>query len=308
MHAVAADMESRTHNCSQRSNRFCHADRLRCLYWDGVRPTPMDIGSGQRFSCCTANRRALCLGCTFEPPPSLLSKMQEEFNLHELAIEDTNRGSQRPKLEEYGSTLFVVPHTVERHGNGSSTANCTSTAVSILCSRCGTVPRPAFGVRAELEREPAFLALDRAPRCMGLLTPSLIACFRGGCARRPTGLAGGHDFRRPHGPAGGGRIALYALKRDTMRAARGDAAGGGVRATAQPQASNFRDALRPYFRTCSTTSPGSTSRLDNLRDMENSATQTNLSLITWLKAKSPRSWRDGGGIDGAEYRRKPSTA
>ena len=48
--------------------------------------------------------------------------------------------------------------------------------------------------------------------------------------------------------------------------------------------------------------------LDNLRDMENSATQTNLSLITWPKAKSPRSWRMGRHIDGAEYHGEPSTA
>lgn len=37
-----------------------------------------------------------------------LQQMQQEFDLHELAIEDARRGHQRPKIEEYGSTLFVV--------------------------------------------------------------------------------------------------------------------------------------------------------------------------------------------------------
>jgi len=42
-----------------------------------------------------------------------LATMQEEFDLHELAIEDALHGHQRPKVEEYGDTLFAVLHTVE---------------------------------------------------------------------------------------------------------------------------------------------------------------------------------------------------
>jgi magnesium transporter len=39
--------------------------------------------------------------------------MQEEFGLHELAVEDARHGHQRPKIEEYGSTVFAVVHTLE---------------------------------------------------------------------------------------------------------------------------------------------------------------------------------------------------
>ena len=42
-----------------------------------------------------------------------LTTMQDEFGLHELAIEDARHGHQRPKVEEYGDTLFAVLHTVE---------------------------------------------------------------------------------------------------------------------------------------------------------------------------------------------------
>lgn len=45
--------------------------------------------------------------------PSELLEMQEEFNLHELAVEDAHHGHQRPKIEEYGNSLFAVVHTVE---------------------------------------------------------------------------------------------------------------------------------------------------------------------------------------------------
>lgn len=42
-----------------------------------------------------------------------LAKMQEEFNLHALAVEDAQRGHQRAKIEEYGDSLFTVVKTVE---------------------------------------------------------------------------------------------------------------------------------------------------------------------------------------------------
>ena len=48
-----------------------------------------------------------------DPDDSELASVEEEFQLHELAVEDARHGHQRPKLEEYGSSLFVVLHVVE---------------------------------------------------------------------------------------------------------------------------------------------------------------------------------------------------
>ena len=42
-----------------------------------------------------------------------MATMQGEFDLHPLAVEDSLHGHQRPKVEEYGDTLFAVVHTVE---------------------------------------------------------------------------------------------------------------------------------------------------------------------------------------------------
>lgn len=44
---------------------------------------------------------------------SLLLKIQEEFDLHELSIEDALNAHQRPKLENYGASLFMVVKTAE---------------------------------------------------------------------------------------------------------------------------------------------------------------------------------------------------
>jgi magnesium transporter len=46
-----------------------------------------------------------------EANKELLGKIQEEFGLHELAIEDACSAHQRPKIEEYGDSLFIVLHT-----------------------------------------------------------------------------------------------------------------------------------------------------------------------------------------------------
>src|SRR5215467_6704314 len=46
-----------------------------------------------------------------------LAEMQKEFDLHPLAVEDARHGHQRPKVEEYGSCLFVVIRTIEPDGD-----------------------------------------------------------------------------------------------------------------------------------------------------------------------------------------------
>ena len=48
-----------------------------------------------------------------DPTPGELEEMREEFGLHELAVEDARHGHQRPKIEEYGNSLFAVLQTVE---------------------------------------------------------------------------------------------------------------------------------------------------------------------------------------------------
>lgn len=42
-----------------------------------------------------------------------LAQMQHEFGLHELAVEDASHGHQRPKIEEYGESLFAVLHLID---------------------------------------------------------------------------------------------------------------------------------------------------------------------------------------------------
>ena len=48
-----------------------------------------------------------------EPDEPLLEKLQGEFGLHDLAIEDAHTAHQRTKIETYGDSLFLVVQTAQ---------------------------------------------------------------------------------------------------------------------------------------------------------------------------------------------------
>ena len=48
-----------------------------------------------------------------EPDAALLRTVQQRFGLHDLAVEDAHLAHQRPKLEAYGDSLFVVLRTAQ---------------------------------------------------------------------------------------------------------------------------------------------------------------------------------------------------
>jgi len=48
-----------------------------------------------------------------EPSEEILEQVQQEFGLHDLAIEDAHKAHQRPKIEMYGDSIFVVLRTAQ---------------------------------------------------------------------------------------------------------------------------------------------------------------------------------------------------
>lgn len=49
----------------------------------------------------------------YEPDEDILEQVQEEFGLHDLAVEDAHKAHQRPKVEAYGNSLFIALHTAQ---------------------------------------------------------------------------------------------------------------------------------------------------------------------------------------------------
>jgi magnesium transporter len=95
--------------------------------------------------------------------PKELEVMKEEFCLHELAVEDALRGHQRPKIEEYGDSLFAVMQMVELQGDELAVGEVAVFAgPNYVLSVRRESKRDFLGVRARAEREPHLLAKGSA--------------------------------------------------------------------------------------------------------------------------------------------------
>ena len=87
-----------------------------------------------------------------------LEEMREEFDLHELAVEDARHGHQRPKIEEYGDSLFVVLNTLEVAGDEFRIGEVDIfVGRNYVLSVRQRTEQTLLGVRARAEREPELL-------------------------------------------------------------------------------------------------------------------------------------------------------
>jgi magnesium transporter len=76
------------------------------VYEQGVR-RPGELDLDQAYEACRINGSFAWIGL-FKPTEDELDSVRREFGLHELAVEDAHKGHQRPKLEVYGDSIFVV--------------------------------------------------------------------------------------------------------------------------------------------------------------------------------------------------------
>jgi magnesium transporter len=87
-----------------------------------------------------------------------LAEMQQEFDLHPLAVEDARQGHQRPKVEEYGDSLFVVLQTIEPDVDNLRVGEVDIfVGPNYVLSVRNRSERGFADVRARCEREPDLL-------------------------------------------------------------------------------------------------------------------------------------------------------
>jgi magnesium transporter len=93
-----------------------------------------------------------------DPSNEELETMRGEFDLHPLAVEDASHGHQRPKIDEYGDSLFAVLHIAEPRGDDMEIAELSIFAGPnyVLSVRKGT-EHGFTAVRERAEREPELL-------------------------------------------------------------------------------------------------------------------------------------------------------
>ena len=98
-----------------------------------------------------------------DPQPDELATMKHEFGLHELAVEDALRGHQRPKIEEYGDSLFAVVRMVELNGDELNVGELdVFIGPNYVLSARNNASKGFLGVRARAEREPHLLTMGSA--------------------------------------------------------------------------------------------------------------------------------------------------
>jgi magnesium transporter len=93
-----------------------------------------------------------------DPDAGELAAMQREFGLHELAVEDARHGHQRPKIDEYGDSLFTVLHNIEVTGEELKVGEVDLFVGRNYVLSARNHAEPGFAaVRARCEREPDLL-------------------------------------------------------------------------------------------------------------------------------------------------------
>ncbi|HSR26996.1 MAG TPA: magnesium/cobalt transporter CorA [Actinomycetes bacterium] len=79
------------------------------VYQDGKRK-PGQLALDEAYEAGCAENAFVWIGL-YEPDEAEFESVRREFNLHELAVEDAIIAHERPKLEVYDDTLFVVLKT-----------------------------------------------------------------------------------------------------------------------------------------------------------------------------------------------------
>jgi magnesium transporter len=216
-----------------------------------------------------------------DPPSQELTDFAHEFGLHELAVEDARMGHERPKLEEYGDSLFAVVHTVEQDGDDVAVGEVDIFAGKnyVLTVRNRTT-RGFAEVRARCEREPQLLKYGSGFVLYALIDAivdryfPLVDTLEIELDKIEERVFTGIEPRRSI-------EALYALKRKLMtlkhatgplQETTGKLYGGRVPEICANAQEYFRDVYDNLFRI--------NQSIDSLREMVTTAQSVNLSLIT----------------------------
>jgi magnesium transporter len=211
-----------------------------------------------------------------------LATMQEEFGLHDLAVEDARHGHQRPKIDEYGHTLFAVMHLIEVTPTdelkvGEVHVFVGHNFVLSVRKRSGV---GFLGVRQRCEREPHLLKQGSGFVFYALMD-AVVDRYFPLIDELETELEGIEEQIFERGAGRENIQHLYALKRKVtvlrhavvpLMDASGKLHGGRVPSACANSGEYFRDVYDHLVRI--------TTSLDSMRDTIATAIQVNLSMTT----------------------------
>ena len=216
-----------------------------------------------------------------EPDDPLLKKLQSEFGLHELAIEDARNAHQRPKIEPYGDSLFIVAQTAQiTEGNIAFGETHIFASRRYLVTVRHGASRSYAPARRNCEQAPRYLALGASYGLYSVLDfivdnyLPIVQDFRQELQELEQDVfadVSNRDVTRR----------LYDMQREllTLKLAATplqDILGQLVRL--HPDV--VRDEVRPYFRDVQDHVTRVSDAINSMREMLGAAMNVNLSLIT----------------------------
>jgi magnesium transporter len=131
---------------------------INCVaYQDGKRLGEIPPGEIHRY---LAMPGCLVWVAMLDRDPATLELLRAQFGLHPLAVEDAQNGHQRPKIEDYGDSLFVVLHLLEEDVEGLRVGEVDIFAGPNYILTIRSQAEKGFqSVRARCEAEPELLKL-----------------------------------------------------------------------------------------------------------------------------------------------------
>jgi len=224
----------------------------------------------------------------FEPEESLLKDLQGELVLHDLAIEDAHQAHQRPKLEQYDESLFLVVRTAQLaqvDGRTGVTFGETHIFVGqryVVTVRHGT-ERSHTELRARCEASPALLAKGPGFVLYALLDFlvdqyfPILAAYEDEVGDLEEDLLGVGEERVSRATL----TRIYRLKRDLLAVKRAVAPLVEVcNRLMRYDLDLIPDDTRPYFRDVLDHVILINEMVNNLRELLTTAFEVNLSLIS----------------------------
>src|SRR5215468_9594199 len=223
-----------------------------------------------------------------DPAAPELEQLQKEFDLHPLAIEDAQRGHQRPKIEEYGDALFAVLHMIEPTDGQFQVGEVAIFAgVNYVLSMRSHAQKGFHEVRARCEREPELLR-QGSGYVLYALMDAVVDRYFPILDRLEDELDGIEQqiFAREGSPRANIE-ALYELKQRLMIMKHAVAPLlEGVSALSGGRVPSMCAGMREYFRDISDHLQRLNQTADSIRDTIATAISVNLSMITLQESET----------------------
>jgi magnesium transporter len=223
-----------------------------------------------------------------DPAAPELNEIAEEFALHPLAVEDARSGHQRPKIEEYGDSLFTVLHIVEPVDNEFRIGEIAIfTGPNYVLSVRSHAEKGFQEVRARCEREPELLR-----RGAGYVLYALMDAVVDRYFPILDGLENELDaieqrLFEPHSSPRVNIEALYALKQRLMVMKHAVAPLlEGVSNLSGARVPAICAGIREYFRDVSDHLQRLNQTADSIRDTIATAISVNLSMVTLQESET----------------------